>query len=116
MKCSKCEKEAEFDTPELLCDEHWAKWWAFNQPGDEFLLSPQQEQKYYEEVLERLRNKRKHKFLNVVSTLSVVGAAVSLVIAFWGIGTQHDTWVINGFIVTAVFSIINIISTECQRR
>jgi hypothetical protein len=30
MKCSKCSKEAEYDSPDNLCNEHWLEW--FNQP------------------------------------------------------------------------------------
>ncbi len=32
MHCSKCKKEAVFDSPELLCQDHWAEWFAY---GDE---------------------------------------------------------------------------------
>lgn len=28
MKCVKCDKEATYDSPALLCDVHWAAWWV----------------------------------------------------------------------------------------
>ena len=28
MKCVKCDKEATYDSPENLCDEHWFEWWT----------------------------------------------------------------------------------------
>jgi hypothetical protein len=37
MKCDKCDKEATYDSPNNLCDEHWAEWWAegiVDDPGE----------------------------------------------------------------------------------
>jgi (p)ppGpp synthase/HD superfamily hydrolase len=36
MNCVKCGKEAEYDTPESLCLEHWADWWAANSDPAKF--------------------------------------------------------------------------------
>jgi hypothetical protein len=27
-KCTECDKEASYDKPTLLCEEHWMKWWT----------------------------------------------------------------------------------------
>lgn len=54
MKCVKCEREATFDSPESLCDEHWAEWWAFNQPDDEVQLTQEEQEEYKREVLEEM--------------------------------------------------------------
>lgn len=48
MKCTKCDKEATYDVPELLCDEHWAEWWTVGEDGQE---NPE----YKEEVLEQIK-------------------------------------------------------------
>ena len=46
MKCSKCDKEATFDSPDNLCDEHWAEWWVAG-------VEPEAERiKYKAEILE----------------------------------------------------------------
>ena len=31
-KCNKCDKEAEFDSPEMLCHRHWTEWWVEGWP------------------------------------------------------------------------------------
>ena len=28
VRCRKCPAEATFDSPDHLCDEHWAEWWV----------------------------------------------------------------------------------------
>lgn len=28
MLCSKCNNHASYDSPELLCEEHWIEWWV----------------------------------------------------------------------------------------
>lgn len=35
MKCAKCDKEATYYVPELLCDEHWAEWWIIGEDSQE---------------------------------------------------------------------------------
>lgn len=27
VRCAQCTDEAEFDSPDLLCSEHWIQWW-----------------------------------------------------------------------------------------
>jgi len=34
MKCNKCYKEAEYDSPESLCRHHWVEWWFEDDPEE----------------------------------------------------------------------------------
>ena len=35
MKCTKCDNEATYTSPEHYCDEHWARWWGgFDEQND----------------------------------------------------------------------------------
>ena len=48
--CVKCGKEAEFDTPEFLCKDHWADWWASglsDDPKERELLKKDLNQEWY---------------------------------------------------------------------
>lgn len=27
-KCRKCDKPSEYDSPDLLCEDHWVEWWV----------------------------------------------------------------------------------------
>lgn len=55
-KCNKCDKEAIFDSPKNLCEEHWAKWWTGNDPDDPLDLTQEEADDYYKEVIEEFKN------------------------------------------------------------
>lgn len=50
-KCIKCDKLATFDSPEDLCDLHWAIWWSDGLTDD-----PEEKKKLQKETLETLKN------------------------------------------------------------
>lgn len=36
VKCAKCDKLAEYDSPDRLCEDHWVEWWVDGlEPKDE---------------------------------------------------------------------------------
>jgi hypothetical protein len=55
MKCVKCQAEADFDAPEPLCDQHWARWWVETQPDDVVVLTREETEKWYQDVMKILR-------------------------------------------------------------
>ena len=56
MKCNKCTKEATFDSPEPLCDQHWAEWWTEDDvEGD--TSSHKERKKHKKEVLQGIKRK-----------------------------------------------------------
>jgi len=55
MKCTKCDLEAEYDVPELLCEEHWARWFAgVDDPDFENTMTPDERIEYKDEILNDL--------------------------------------------------------------
>ena len=57
--CSCCNiSSVEYDSPYKLCGECWAWWFAHNEPGDETLLTYDEEQVYYEEIMEDIQKIR----------------------------------------------------------
>jgi hypothetical protein len=60
IKCSRCDREATYDSPELLCDLHWAEWWAEDDddPENPNPLSHKQRKKYKKEVLRFIKRKK----------------------------------------------------------
>ena len=61
MKCSKCDKSAEYDAPAMLCGEHWAEWWAYGQAAEgEIQPTPEESAKLYKDamkIVQKARNK-----------------------------------------------------------
>jgi len=49
--CSKCLKEATFDSPKDLCEDHWVEWWVEGLNPQ----TPEERQKLTEECLKALR-------------------------------------------------------------
>jgi hypothetical protein len=49
MKCNKCDKEATYTSPENLCDDHWAEWFASGEDG-------KVNQAYQDEVRQHIRD------------------------------------------------------------
>lgn len=60
--CVRCKTHpVEFDVPERWCGECWAWWFSHNQPDDEVLLSPEEEEAYFNEILtQEQRNGNQH--------------------------------------------------------
>ena len=50
MKCIKCDKQADYISPDNLCEEHWLRWWTENQEDDEIQLAPEEVEAYYLEA------------------------------------------------------------------
>lgn len=55
--CIKCDKEAEYDSPAMLCGEHWAEWWAFI--GEPTEMTPEEQKLVYEDALKTVNQSRK---------------------------------------------------------
>ena len=63
FKCEVCGKEAEFDSPADLCEEHWKLWWYYGVLGDlEFSNDSKEEREFY------IKIKRDGQFLEIETT------------------------------------------------
>jgi len=49
VKCVKCKRDATYDSPEDLCDEHWAEWWAA------IVTDPKKRRQYQKETLATIK-------------------------------------------------------------
>ena len=57
-QCNKCDRLATYDSPEPLCDAHWAKWFAEDDtPDDPNPLSHKERKKWKKEILQKTRRK-----------------------------------------------------------
>ena len=66
FNCEVCGKEAEFDSPADLCEEHWKLWWYSGVLGDcdpwEFPNANKEEREFY------IKIKRDGQFLEIETT------------------------------------------------
>ena len=60
-KCSKCDKPSEYDSPAVLCGEHWAEWMSTNQPDDKVVLTPEESKTLYDETMDIVNEARKNE-------------------------------------------------------
>ena len=55
-QCNKCNREATYDIPELLCDNHWAEWYAQENKDGTNPLTHKERKQYKKEILQRIKN------------------------------------------------------------
>lgn len=56
MKCIKCKKKSEYDSPEDFCLKHWVEWWH---ERDEF-TSDNDRKRTVTNTMRRIRYREKH--------------------------------------------------------
>ena len=66
MKCIKCDKEAEFDSPKHFCENHWIEWWVSNSYNKQIVKTKEEkirEVKRFFRRLDRMTKTEVNKFL-----------------------------------------------------
>ncbi len=56
LKCVKCARYAEFDSPAVLCEYHWSEWWCEGVYEEWSTMTPSAREAAIQETIENRKN------------------------------------------------------------